>query len=73
MSSLTLSHTDFAAAPAKKAAAPATKLSFGKRFVAAMIASRQRQAEIEIRRVRAMVGDKANAQIDYALLPFSAE
>jgi hypothetical protein len=71
MSSLTFSNTDFALTTKKEA--PVKQLSFGKRFVAAMIASRQRQAEIEIRKVRSMISDKANARIDYALLPFSGE
>jgi hypothetical protein len=72
MSTLTFSNTDFAT-PSRKASTPATKLSFGKRLVNAMIVSRQRQAEIEIRKVRALIGDKANAKIDYAMLPFSGE
>jgi hypothetical protein len=48
------------------------KLSFGKRLVAAMVASRRRSAEIEIRRVRMMLAD-SNVKIDYAMLPFSGE
>jgi hypothetical protein len=71
MSALTFSN-EFAA-PAIKTAAPVTKQSFGKRFVAALMASRQRQAEIEIRKALALHGDKEIVKIDYAMLPFRGE
>jgi hypothetical protein len=72
MSALTFSNNEFAA-PAIKTASTATKQSFGKRFIAAVMASRQRQAEIEIRKAMALHGDKEIAKIDYAMLPFRGE
>ncbi len=48
------------------------KPSFFSRFLGALAESRQRQAEIEIRRVRALYGEP-NEKLDYALLPFAGE
>jgi hypothetical protein len=63
-----------AAAPAstaQKAASP-RKTGFFRRLVLAMQESRMRQAEIEIRRMRAVVGDN-DAGFKNALLPFKGE
>jgi hypothetical protein len=72
MSALTFSSNEFAT-PAIKVASAVTKQSFGKRFIAALMASRQRQAEIEIRKAMALYGDKEIVKIDYAMLPFRGE
>lgn len=45
---------------------------FFARLIAAMQESRRRQAEIEIRRVRALVGDN-DTSYQHALLPFRGE
>jgi hypothetical protein len=52
--------------------APAAKVGFFSRLVAAMQESRQRQAEIEIRRMRALIDD---GRIDFsdALLPLKGD
>jgi hypothetical protein len=72
MSALTFSTNEFAAQGIKKES-PVIKKSFGQRFMAALIASRQRQADIEIRKAMALYGDKSAAKIDYAMLPFRGE
>jgi hypothetical protein len=64
----TLSINQAAKAPAKDAA----KSGFFSRLVAAQIASRQRKAEIEIRRHFALMGDLSKTP-DYAMLPFRGE
>jgi hypothetical protein len=46
--------------------------TFFGRVLQAMIESRQRKAEIEIRRSQAVVGDRKQ-NLDYFLLPFSGE
>jgi hypothetical protein len=51
---------------------PAAKPGIFRRIVTAMQESRQRQAEIEIRRLRALVGDH-KPLFDDALLPFRGE
>lgn len=63
--------TAVADAPATVAAKP-VKTGFFRRLVTAMQESRQRQAEIEIRRMRALIGDQ---RMDFqdALLPFKGE
>jgi hypothetical protein len=50
----------------------APKASFFSRLILAMQESRQRQAEIEIRRMRALVGDN-DTGFKHALLPFRGE
>jgi hypothetical protein len=59
---------------AVEAAVPAAeaKPSFFGRFLHALAESRQRQAEREIRRVRALYGEPKE-RLDYAMLPFSGE
>jgi len=64
----TITYTSNALAPTE---APARR-SFFSRLVDAMIESRMRQAQIEIRRARAMIGEP-NEKLDYALLPFAGE
>jgi hypothetical protein len=49
-----------------------TRPSFFSRLLQAMIESRQRQAEIEVRRAMAMYGEPKE-KLDYALLPFAGE
>jgi hypothetical protein len=56
----------------KPAAKSAAKPGFFGRVMAAMIESRQRKAEIEVRRVRALIED-SKPRADYALLPFAGE
>jgi hypothetical protein len=72
MSALTFFTNEFATQAIKKES-PVIKQSFGQRFMAALIASRQRQADIEIRKAMALHGDKASVKIDYAMLPFRGE
>jgi hypothetical protein len=74
MTTLTFSDKTFTQTSSTKAAVPVSgsKPGFGQRLMAAMIASRQRQAQIEIRRVQFLVQDKSN-KIDYAMLPFGGE
>lgn len=43
------------------------------RILNSMIESRRRRAEIEIRRIRAIIEDNKAAIPDYALLPFAGE
>ncbi len=50
----------------------ATKPSFFKRLVAAVMASNQRRAEIAIRQHLALIGEPRERH-DYALLPFRGE
>ena len=69
MSSLTFNSP--LAASSVSAAKPA-KPSFFARLTEAMIESRMRKAEIEIRRARAMIGEPRDT-LDYALLPFAGE
>ncbi len=57
---------------ASRTVATEGKPSFFSRFLSAVAESRQRQAEIEIRRVRALLGEP-NEQLDYAMLPFAGE
>jgi hypothetical protein len=69
----TMTYIPAATAPeAKAAAATAPKVGFFRRLVAAIQESRQRQAEIEIRRMRAITGDNKPGFRD-ALLPFQGE
>jgi hypothetical protein len=49
-----------------------TRPSFFSRLLRAMIESRQRQAEIEVRRAMALYGEPKE-KLDYALLPFAGE
>jgi hypothetical protein len=49
-----------------------TRPSFFSRLLQAMIESRQRQAEIEVRRAMALHGEPKE-RLDYALLPFAGE
>jgi hypothetical protein len=49
-----------------------TRPSFFSRLLQAMIESRQRQAEIEVRRALALHGEPRE-RLDYALLPFAGE
>ncbi len=51
--------------------APARR-SFFSRLIDAMVESRMRKAQIEIRRAQAMVADP-KSKLDYALLPFAGE
>jgi hypothetical protein len=61
------------ATTAEKAAKDAVKRKgVFARLIAAMQESRRRQAEIEIRRVRALVGDN-DTSYQHALLPFRGE
>jgi hypothetical protein len=55
-------------APAKESARP----GFFARLMAAHIASRQRKANIEIRKVLAHM-DSRSKTLDYAMLPFNGE
>ncbi len=64
----TLTYTPHAVAPIK---APARR-SFFSRLIDAMIESRMRRAQVEIRRAQAMVADP-KSKLDYALLPFAGE
>ena len=50
----------------------ATKSSFFARFLQAMMESRQRQADIEVRRAMALYGEPKD-RLDYAMLPFAGE
>jgi hypothetical protein len=59
-------------AKATQQPAAAKAPSFFSRVVKAIHASRQRQAEIEIRRMRALIGDRG-INFDDALLPFKGE
>jgi hypothetical protein len=54
------------------AVASTGKPSFFGRFMDALVESRQRQAEREIRRVRALYGEPKE-RLDYAMLPFAGE
>jgi hypothetical protein len=76
MATLTISHASLAnvrAADAEPKAAPSpVRKGFFARFLQAMQESRMRQAQIEIRRVKAMIGDK-KSPMDDALLPFRGE
>jgi hypothetical protein len=49
-----------------------SRKSFFGRILQAMIESRQRKAEIEARRVLALIG-QPREELDYALLPFRGE
>ena len=51
---------------------PAARPSFLKRLGAAIIESRRRRAEIEVRRALALMGEPRERH-DYALLPFRGE
>ncbi len=69
MATVTLNQIAFA----KSADRPASgKPSFFARIIQAMMESRQRQADREIRRVRAMIGEPKD-RLDYAMLPFAGE
>jgi hypothetical protein len=48
------------------------KRSFFTRLIDAMIESRMRRAQFEIRRAQAMVGEPKD-RLDYAMLPFAGE
>ena len=71
MTTLTINTLPIDAA-AKTPAKQIAKAGFFSRLLAAHIASRQRQADIVIRRHRALMGD-INKTPDYAMLPFSGE
>ena len=64
----TITYTPHALAPAE---APARR-SFFSRLVDAMMESRMRRAQVDIRRAQAMVGEP-KSKLDYALLPFAGE
>ena len=64
----TITYTPYAAAPAERIAKP----GFFSRLLNAMMESRMRRAQIEIRRAQAMVGEP-KGKLDYALLPFAGE
>lgn len=51
--------------------APARR-SFFSRLIDAMVESRMRKAQIEIRRARTMIGEPKE-KLDYAMLPFAGE
>jgi hypothetical protein len=53
--------------------ATAKSRSLFARFIDAVIESRQRQAEIEARRVMALIGEPKLKSADYAMLPFQGE
>jgi hypothetical protein len=63
------SHTRLAEVTKSVAARP----GIFQRMLNSMIESRRRRAEIEIRRIRAIVEDNKATVPDYALLPFAGE
>jgi hypothetical protein len=69
MATVAINSLSFASAAVSDVAA---KPSFFGRFMRAVAESRQRQAEIEIRRVRALIGEPKD-RLDYAMLPFAGE
>jgi hypothetical protein len=64
----TLTYTPHAVASVETPA----RRSFFSRLVDAMIESRMRRAQIDIRRAQAMVAEP-KSKLDYALLPFAGE
>jgi hypothetical protein len=70
MATMTFDSAAIAANPTR-AAAPA-KPGFFSRLGAAMMESRRRKADIEVRRALAAYGQPAE-RLDYALLPFAGE
>jgi hypothetical protein len=73
MATLTFNHTATVPAKAKAAvAANPAKKSFFMRVVDAIQASNQRKADIEIRRMMAVM-ESSRAKPDYAMLPFQGE
>jgi hypothetical protein len=68
----TLTYDAGATTATTAAQAVVKRKGFFARLVAAMQESRRRQAEIEIRRVRALVGDN-DTSYQHALLPFRGE
>jgi ribosomal protein L18E len=70
----TMTYDTGALANAAKPAAPAkpARKGFWRRLIDAMQESRRRQAEIEIRRVRALMAD-TDPGFKHALLPFRGE
>ncbi|MFM9975079.1 MAG: hypothetical protein ACKVON_10970 [Beijerinckiaceae bacterium] len=71
MTTLTLNFFTTSRAP-KAAAKTASQPGLFARLIDAMIVSRQRKADIEIRRHRAIM-DHKSSNLDYAMLPFSGE
>jgi ribosomal protein L18E len=72
MATMTYTNATPSAKTAGKTAPVARKIGFFRRLVRAMQESRMRQAEIEIRRIRAIVGDN-DTGFKHALLPFKGE
>ena len=69
MATLAFNTSTFAGAAAKTIAA---KPSFFGRLLQAMMESRQRQADIAVRRAMALYGEPKD-RLDYAMLPFAGE
>ena len=69
MATLAINTASFAETAGDTAAA---KSSFFGRLLQAMMESRQRQADIEVRRAMALYGEPKD-RLDYAMLPFAGE
>ena len=64
----TITYMPHAASPAERVAKP----GFFSRMLNAMMESRMRRAQIDIRRAQAMAAEP-KSKLDYALLPFAGE